>query len=87
MVAGILVGMQFQDRVCQILGHVGADHARLLDVLAQARAAREAGESVPAVDTTKWLDELAATYTTREQLDNHRGDAPAPAGESDITFF
>jgi len=86
-VAQVLVGMQFQDRVCQILGHVTADQQRMLDVLAQSRSAIEAGESAPALDPAQWLDELAATYTTHEQFDDHQGSDARSAPAAEVTFF
>jgi methyl-accepting chemotaxis protein len=86
-VAQVLVGMQFQDRVCQILGHVTADQQRMLDVLAQSRSAIEAGESAPVIDPDQWLDELAATYTTHEQFDDHQGSDARSAPAAEVTFF
>jgi methyl-accepting chemotaxis protein len=78
-VAGVLVSLQYQDRVSQILSHVTADLDRLESRLA-------AGER--SVDTRAWLDDLSRTYTTLEQQDHHRGvQNNAAGGASEITFF
>jgi methyl-accepting chemotaxis protein len=86
-VAQVLVGMQFQDRVSQILGHVTADQQRMLDILAQSRSAMEAGEAIPPIDAAQWLDEFAATYTTSEQFDDHQGGDARSAPAAEVTFF
>jgi methyl-accepting chemotaxis protein len=78
-VAGVLVSLQFQDRISQILGHVSADLDRLESRLA-------AGERQ--VDAQAWLQDLSRTYTTLEQQDHHRGVSNnAAGGASEITFF
>ncbi len=76
-VAGVIVALQFQDRVGQILGHIGDD----MDDLA---AALETGD-LPEV--TAWLERLEGRYTTPEQHINHRGDGAEHAPAGGITFF
>lgn len=80
----LVVHLQFQDRVDQIMGHVGDDMQRL----EQALAARQAGNGeLPS--TTEWLARLGSTYTTLEQRALHEGrNAEATnASSSSITFF
>lgn len=77
-ITDVLVNLQFQDRVCQILAHVGADMNKLHSHLR--------GE--PALlDPDAWLQALAETYTTAEQHDIHAGVDAAAQHSSDITFF
>ncbi|EGV32840.1 methyl-accepting chemotaxis sensory transducer [Thiorhodococcus drewsii AZ1] len=87
-IAEVLVGLQFQDRVTQILGQATGDMARLglrLDEVQEQRARGERGLSIDAAD---WLDELCRTYTTAEQMDNHHGaDNSASNASAEITFF
>jgi methyl-accepting chemotaxis protein len=78
-VAGVLVSLQFQDRVNQILGQVRADLDRLEQLLASGARS---------VDAQAWLEQFSRTYTTLEQRDHHRGvNNNAAAGACEITFF
>ncbi|MGE0383784.1 MAG: methyl-accepting chemotaxis protein [Gammaproteobacteria bacterium] len=75
-----LVHLQFQDRVSQVLAHIG-------DSLERARAAADAGR----IDTGTVGDivaSLAGSYTMRAERDNHAGGSAAAATPADgITFF
>ncbi len=83
-VAKVIVSLQFQDRVGQILHHTRIDIDRLDSLL--ARQARE-GQAM-LIDVDEWLEDLARTYTTLEQLDHHQGvQRNAPRGAAEITFF
>ena len=87
-ISDVLVALQFQDRVSQVLGHVGADMDRLKGEIDGARAAVAAGQRAGTLDEQAWLAELAKTYTTPEQHSLHRGENTATAQDnSDITFF
>lgn len=80
----LVVHLQFQDRVDQIMGHVGDDMQRL----EQALAARQAGNGeLPAA--AEWLARLGSTYTTLEQRALHEGRSAEAtnASFSSITFF
>ena len=79
-ITDVLVNLQFQDRVSQILAHVGADMNKLHEHLS--------GSPDPALlHPDAWLAALANTYTTNEQRDIHAGVDPAAQQASDITFF
>ncbi|QWT48800.1 hypothetical protein Azoinq_13380 [Azospira inquinata] len=83
-IAGVLVSLQFQDRIDQILSHVSRDMDKLKDLLSHPDT--DEGQ-VP--DARSWLGALEDTYTTAEQHAVHHGNAPGgsnpePAG---ITFF
>jgi methyl-accepting chemotaxis protein len=90
-IADVLVSLQFQDRVSQMLTHVQDDIYKLHDRISSN------GE----IDNEQWMDELSATYTTKEQHQIHRGkphtlskpSAIVPnnkvvdSNSDDITFF
>lgn len=78
-IAEVLVGLQFQDRVQQILGHV-------MDDMANAESAVRNGQ-LP--DSQVWLAKLAAAYTTLEQQAVHYGSDGHAASQpsSGVTFF
>jgi methyl-accepting chemotaxis protein len=80
----LMVHLQFQDRVDQIMGHLGDDMQHLEQCLRQLR---EVDAELPRVED--WLQRLAGTYTTLEQQALHEGgQAPtAAASSSSVTFF
>jgi methyl-accepting chemotaxis protein len=87
-VSGVIVSLQFQDRVSQILNQTKEDMARLEGVLNENMERGARGEPVPPIDVAAWLDQLSQTYTTLEQVDNHQGaQSNAPGNATEITFF
>lgn len=87
-VSGVIVSLQFQDRVSQILRQTMDDMARLETLLDERREGGARAEPAAPIDVAAWLDELSRTYTTLEQLDNHLGtQSNAPAKATEITFF
>lgn len=85
-IGDVLVGLQFQDRVSQVLAHVTGDMARLEERLRAMQDDLHSGRRPEALDGDTWTREMRRTYTTAEQHALH-GDgnaAPEPAG---ITFF
>lgn len=88
-IAEVLVALQFQDRVSQVLTHVGNDMNKLNEHVADQQRQRSAGENPGQIDARAWLDELSRSYTVPEQHVVHRGGQPVTASESaaDITFF
>lgn len=87
-VSGVIVSLQFQDRVSQILNQTKDDMARLEGVLDENRERAARGEAPVPIDVAAWLDQLSSTYTTLEQLDNHQGtQSNAPGNATEITFF
>lgn len=79
----LIVGLQFQDRVSQLISVVDGDIVRLRDQV-------EIEEPAPAVD--QWLLELKARYTMREQrqsqvpMESGGSLAPAPS-TAKLVFF
>jgi methyl-accepting chemotaxis protein len=83
----LIIGLQFQDRVNQVIGVIDGDIARLHDTV-------EAGQTPPEV--ADWLDALQRQYTMRDQRQGHRvsaGEAtqvktaPAAAPARKVVFF
>ncbi|WP_417069380.1 methyl-accepting chemotaxis protein [Niveibacterium terrae] len=87
---GVLVNLQFEDRIHQILDHVLADMEKMAST---AKDVSVAAESAVIPDVKAWHEELARSYTTLEQHELHRGSgarqakAAAAATGSEITFF
>lgn len=90
-ISNVLVSLQFQDRVTQMLSHVSADINKLYNHLTE-------GDEI--TDAYQWANELASTYTMKEQHTIHEvalGNDPSSvsnhmrkgsSNESDeITFF
>jgi methyl-accepting chemotaxis protein len=78
----VLVGLQFQDRMSQMLHGVAADMQRFIEWMASNEHATHA-------DAMRWLTQLEHSYTMREQQLLHDGNSgegspPAPTG---IEFF
>ncbi len=88
-VANVIVSLQFQDRVSQILRQTMADLDRLQAFLLEQESLQARGEAGQPIDAKVWLDNLARTYTTLEEVDNHQGrqGSSAPAGAAGISFF
>ena len=87
-IAQVLVGLQFQDRVSQVLGLVRDDLEKLHQKLTQAQQDSAAGCAPTPLDADAWLEQLARTYTMPELHHVHRGNAQGiPSNESEITFF
>lgn len=83
-VEGVLVHLQFQDRVSQILHAVTADMARLGVLVADARAEVSAGQVPQPTDVEAWIRDLEKTYTTLEQYSEQK-QTSIPV--QSITFF
>ncbi|MEN6585136.1 MAG: methyl-accepting chemotaxis protein [Sulfuricella sp.] len=86
-ISDVLVSLQFQDRVSQIMSHVGTDMSKLGAHLDDWERQRGEAGAVEATDAKVWLDELEFGYTTEEQRSNHSGSGSAESAPSEITFF
>jgi methyl-accepting chemotaxis protein len=88
-VAEVLVSLQFQDRVCQVLGHIADDMEKMESHIAEHGRSLSAGIAPERIDAGTWLHELSGTYTAPEEHAAHAGRAlPAAASPAaDITFF
>jgi methyl-accepting chemotaxis protein len=82
-IAGSLVGLQFQDRVCQVLEHLRHSVDRFPALV--AASGKGDGGLVP-LDARALLEELANDYTMLEEREAHSGGI-ASVRDSEITFF
>jgi len=77
----VLIGLQFQDRMSQMLHGVAADMQRFIEWMASNEHATHA-------DAMRWLAQLEHSYTMREQQLLHAGqEAGTPPAPSGIEFF
>ncbi|MFA9439698.1 methyl-accepting chemotaxis protein [Uliginosibacterium sp. sgz301328] len=82
-IAGVLVHLQFQDRVHQVIDHVTHDMDRMTQAAGTLRD--DVHAAVP--DPIHWRDTLAASYTMLEQRQVHGIQSGGGAAQSSITFF
>ena len=79
-----LVALQFQDRVNQILAHVGDNMDALRREIASPQAAAEAGSPL---NIHAWLTRMEQHFTTEEEIHNLRGGNAGVARPRNIDFF
>ena len=84
-IAGILVNVQFQDRMSQMLTHVRNDVEKLERHIGDALNTHRAGG--PVINATAWLAELEDSYAMEEQRANHHGHGAAQSSGGGISFF
>ncbi len=88
-ISGVIVKLQFQDRVSQILEQISTNLKELsdsLELLKQDSNHAIAGELSP----QKWLEKMTKNYTMIEQHESHKGKATEIKSKmvsTDITFF
>jgi methyl-accepting chemotaxis protein len=84
-----MVHLQFQDRVGQIMTHVGQNIGRLPEVLVRHRQSFEQEQVLRPVDADELLSELENTYAMAEERSLHQGQPAARAEPqaTEITFF
>lgn len=85
----VLVGLQFQDRVSQILGHIKADMLKFSHTVEQHQGELTSGFNLQPIDIQAWLHALSKTYTTMEQAAVHGGKSVAEnkQSNSEVEFF
>lgn len=88
-VEGVMLNLQFQDRVNQILGHITADMEKFSAMIATQQRKILQNEEISPVDVKEWLAAVQKTYTTLEQVDAHKGKNTVykKPEDSEITFF
>jgi methyl-accepting chemotaxis protein len=87
-IAGVLVALQFQDRVSQMLAQVRDNMDKLEEKLNSDHRTLDNGGDPDAIDVAAWLDALQTTYTTPEQHHVHTGNEQVDVTDnSQITFF
>ncbi len=70
-IEGLLISLQFQDRVNQILLHIDQDIDELQDFLVTNVEKRDAQQSEIELDVDSWMENVMGRYTVAEERDNH----------------
>jgi methyl-accepting chemotaxis protein len=87
----VLVGLQFQDRLSQVLGHVSDTLGRVESTVRDIHADPDHDRQKDSLRVDELLASMLREYSTHEEKDRHVG-APARAAEaastaSELTFF
>ena len=72
-ITGIVIKLQFQDRVSQILHHISSNISELEAKLGDGSLSFEQLSTPNSTDVDNYLASLAGSYTTSEELAIHHG--------------
>ena len=86
-ISGVLVNLQFQDRVSQIITAVIINQQDFKNEVDTFLELIESGREPNAIDVDLWVEKMKEHYTTEEQHRNHHGDGSASVEDEEITFF
>lgn len=86
-IEGVLISLQFQDRVSQILQGVLSNQDELKTEIDTFVNLIMAGDDPNEVDVDTWVENMKRHYTTEEQHLNHAGKATADVADEEIEFF
>lgn len=81
-IAGVIVELQFQDRVSQVLQNIRSNLEELLSMMEDFSESQFAS-----LDVNQWLEQMKQRYTMIEQHHIHGGGPQRQQQSSDITFF
>jgi methyl-accepting chemotaxis protein len=82
----VLTALQFQDRVSQMLEHVGENLQELLNTVEQGRSTTDKYRHANMIDVDQVLKKMELSYTMPEELNNHTGNGSTTPDE-ELTFF
>jgi methyl-accepting chemotaxis protein len=80
----VLVGLQFQDRVSQILSHV---RDNIEDLHVHVQQVSQSPDQAISIDARQWLARMETSYATDEERRTHHGDSGGQHASQEITFF
>ena len=93
-ISGIIVEMQFQDRISQILSHVSDNLSELQMDLESGEMSFEVLSNEGDTHVESYLHKLTQTYTTQEEMRIHANthdhgvdEVSEDADEDDVLFF
>lgn len=87
-ISGVLVNLQFQDRVSQITAALVQNQKDFKQEVDTFISRLESGQAVNQVDVDEWVESMKHHYTTEEQHRNHEGkNAVSVNADEEITFF
>ncbi|MCL1075920.1 methyl-accepting chemotaxis protein [Shewanella dokdonensis] len=81
-ITGVIVELQFQDRVSQVLLNIRSNLEELLSMTDNFSESQFAS-----LDVNQWLEQMKQRYTMIEQHHIHGGSSQRQQQSSDITFF
>lgn len=84
-ISGVIMELQFQDRVSQVLQTIRSNMTDLEAMLQQAQASDTAEAKF--IDVDRWLSNMKQRYTMIEQHHIHSGEKRAKEQDDGITFF
>ncbi len=70
-IEGVLVSLQFQDRISQMLNHVRDNMHKLSDQLESDQQDYEQGVIPDALDVPAWMESMKETYTMPDEFSVH----------------
>lgn len=85
-ITGVLVNLQFQDRVSQILGGVLSNQQEFKSEVDTFVDLSNTGSEPNVIDVDAWVDNMKRHYTTEEQHLNHQGESKADVTDEEIEF-
>ena len=86
-ISGVLVNLQFQDRVSQILSAIIRNQEDFKAEVDTFVSLIESGQAPNQIDVDEWVEKMKHHYTTEEQHRDHDGNGSADATNEEIEFF
>jgi methyl-accepting chemotaxis protein len=86
-IEGVLVSLQFQDRISQMLNHVRDNMHKLSDQLVIDQQDLEQGSVPEVLDVSAWMDSMMDTYTMPDEFSVHTGSEQQDANDGSVTTF
>ena len=88
-ISGVLVDLQFQDRMSQVLEHVVNSMDRIGTMLRDIRSDSSANRHQNMIKVDELLHQMVQEYSTADELDQHHGNTRTTSNDnaSDLTFF
>lgn len=88
-ISGVLVDLQFQDRMSQVLEHVVSSMDRIGNMLRDIQSDSSANRHQNMIKVDELLHQMVQEYSTADELDQHHGNKQTTPSNnaSDLTFF
>jgi len=86
-IEGVLISLQFQDRISQMLNHVRDNMHKLSNQLESDQQDYAQGVMPDALDVPAWMESMMETYTMPDEYSVHTGNKQQDAGDSNVTTF
>lgn len=88
-ISEVLVGLQFQDRMTQVLGHVCGSLERVESTLREIHTLDGMDRHQDMLKVDEMLQQMMAEYSTSEEVEQHLGQGGGETSDSasELTFF